>query len=319
MKKVSQSTFFRHSKYREPTYRDWYANRRDAISEGTRSIGPQRTDGTTASSSLTDLTTSTSVTVLPSRCNTTERTAASSSLTTPTSITVPPSRSHCDNDASLPTSGVTSPLTEATTLAGPRSAEEDADAQGRIHDFSHLDGSQEDPAPDSEPSILDAYVDLNTLSNNAQLEAFVKSLRNASLDDPCANLDDNLLSRLQNPPKEPVNIDDNDILTGLDLFLGNINLREVMMRRHPDENIPSFDQIKHIVAEITGVVPMVHHMCANSCIAYTGPFSELDQCPYCGEDRYDPKTNAAKQELHMIPLGPQLQALFRDSKNVLPT
>jgi hypothetical protein len=64
MKKVSQSTFFRHSKYREPTYRDWYANRRDAISEGTRSIGPQRTDGTTASSSLTDLTTSTSVTVV---------------------------------------------------------------------------------------------------------------------------------------------------------------------------------------------------------------------------------------------------------------
>jgi hypothetical protein len=61
MKKVSQTTYYRHSKYREPTYRDWYANRRDAIREGTRSIGPQRTDGTTASSSLT---TSTSLTVI---------------------------------------------------------------------------------------------------------------------------------------------------------------------------------------------------------------------------------------------------------------
>ena len=227
----------------------------------------------------------------------------------------------------MPTSGV--PTEATSTPAGPHSAEEDAEARGCIHDFSNLDRSQEDPAPDSEPSIFDAYVDLNTLSNKAQLEemkitlAFVESLRIASLDDPCANLDDNLLSRLQNPPKEPVNIDDNNIFTGLDLFLGNINFpqdayinsREVMMRRHPEENIPSFDQIKHIVAEITGVVPMVHHMCANSCIAYTGPFLELDKCPYCGEDRYDSKTNAAKQELHTIPLGPQLQALFRDSKS----
>ena len=60
---------------------------------------------------------------------------------------------------------------------------------------------------------------------------------------------------------------------------------------------------------------MVHHMCENSCIAYTGPFSELDKCPYCGDDRYsDAKTKAAKQELHTIPLGPQLQSLFRDPK-----
>ena len=54
--------------------------------------------------------------------------------------------------------------------------------------------------------------------------AFIEALCIASLNDPCANLDDNVLHRLQNPPMEPVDIgDDNNILTGLDLFLGTIN------------------------------------------------------------------------------------------------
>jgi hypothetical protein len=247
------------------------------------------------------------------------------------------------NSSILPTSGrdpddvtpLTPPPTEPTTPAGPCSAEEDADGcfdEGRPGNLSHLDQSPEadtaHTAADSERDIFDVYVDLNTLSEKAQLDemkttlAFIEALRFASLNDPCANLDNNVLGRLQNPPMEPVDIRDDDILTGLDLFLGTINFpqdayinsREVMMRRHPKEKIPSFDQIKRIVAEITGVVPIVHHMCANSCIAYTGPFSELDKCPYCDEDRYDSKTNAAKQELHTIPLGPQLQSLFRDPK-----
>lgn len=60
MKQVSQTTYYRHSKYREPAYRDWHANRRDAIEGGIHSCGPQRTERMTA---LSNLTTSTSVTV----------------------------------------------------------------------------------------------------------------------------------------------------------------------------------------------------------------------------------------------------------------
>ena len=238
----------------------------------------------------------------------------------------------------LPTSGDVTPLlpTEPTTPAGTHSAEEDAD--GCVDEGTRRAGNENldrlpeadtgDTALDSERNVPDVNVDLNTLSEKAQLNemkttlAFIEALRIASLDDPCANLDDNVLGRLQNPPMEPVDIGDDNILAGLDLFLGTINFpqdayinsREVMMRRHPEDKIPSFDQIKRIVAEITGVVPIVHHMCVNSCIAFTGPFSELDKCPYCNEDRYDSNTNAARQELHTIPLGPQLQSLFRDPK-----
>ena len=127
--------------------------------------------------------------------------------------------------------------TEPMTPGGPHFAEVDAEGcidegRGGIPNPSHLDQSPEaDTALDSDPerNVLNANVDLNMLSEKAQLNemkttlAFIEALRIASLNDPCANLDNNVLRRLQNPPMEPVDISDNDILTGLDLFLGTIN------------------------------------------------------------------------------------------------
>jgi len=57
-------------------------------------------------------------------------------------------------------------------------------------------------------------------------------------------------------------------------------------------------------------------MCINSCLAYVGPYSDHDHCPTCGEDRYDPIKSTHKkkvpcQQFHTIPIGPQLQALWR--------
>jgi len=123
--------------------------------------------------------------------------------------------------------------TEPTTPAGPHSTEEDAEGCIDERRAGDQDRSPEaetvDTALDSERNDLDVNVDLNTLSEKAQLDemkttlAFIEALRIASLDDPCANLDENVLGRLRNPPMEPVDIGDNDILTGLDLFLGSIN------------------------------------------------------------------------------------------------
>ncbi|KAK6980866.1 hypothetical protein R3P38DRAFT_2579503, partial [Favolaschia claudopus] len=68
--------------------------------------------------------------------------------------------------------------------------------------------------------------------------------------------------------------------------------------------------IKKKVAEWTGVVPILSHMCPNTCMAYTGPFSDRQSCTFCGTPRYDPVTGAAR-EFYTMPLGPQLQALYR--------
>ena len=59
-------------------------------------------------------------------------------------------------------------------------------------------------------------------------------------------------------------------------------------------------------------------MCVKSCIAYTGPFLDLDACPLCSEPRYDQfryqissgQEKVPCQEFHTIPIGPQLQGLY---------
>ena len=57
---------------------------------------------------------------------------------------------------------------------------------------------------------------------------------------------------------------------------------------------------------------MEHDMCIKTCLAYTGPFADLHHCPICREVRWDSSTKKARQTFHTIPIGPQLQALWRD-------
>ncbi|KIM52276.1 hypothetical protein SCLCIDRAFT_141549 [Scleroderma citrinum Foug A] len=58
-------------------------------------------------------------------------------------------------------------------------------------------------------------------------------------------------------------------------------------------------------------------MCVNSCVAFVGPFLELDACPECDEPRFNVhhQTHTNKHiprvVFHTIPIGPQLQALWR--------
>jgi hypothetical protein len=82
----------------------------------------------------------------------------------------------------------------------------------------------------------------------------------------------------------------------------------------------TYDQIKRRVAQLSGVVPLIHDMCIKTCVAYVGPFRDLDTCPYCGELHYDPiklaasngKTKVARREFHTMPISPQLQALWHN-------
>ncbi|KAI5897271.1 uncharacterized protein SCHCODRAFT_02491158, partial [Schizophyllum commune H4-8] len=77
--------------------------------------------------------------------------------------------------------------------------------------------------------------------------------------------------------------------------------------------------IKRLVGRISGVVPVKHDMCVNSCIAFTGPFATLKVCNHCNEPRYDQTRLAAsggqveipRQSFYTMPIGPQLQALYR--------
>lgn len=179
---------------------------------------------------------------------------------------------------------------------------------------------------DSNSESPSAYVDLEDLFDLACLRdikismEYIRALEAASLDDDNNHLDEEAINCLRNPRTSPVEVDDPDFRLGLDLFLASIktthenyNLtREAVLRRHPDDSIPSFDQMKRRVTEITGVVPIIHDMCPNTCLAFTGPFKNDDRCSECGEARFDPVTKKGRQHFYTIPIGPMLQALWAD-------
>jgi len=132
-----------------------------------------------------------------------------------------------------------------------------------------------------------------------------------------------MLERLRNPSTEPVDISDPDTRLSLDLFMACRNasestytgVRHAILRRFPDIGILSHYSVKKLVSNTSGVDSIVDDMCINSCMAFVGPWADLQTCPECSEPQYDPNrsTRSSKkiprQQVCTIPLGPQLQAL----------
>ncbi len=157
------------------------------------------------------------------------------------------------------------------------------------------------------------------LANN-----FIRELKNAHLGGIHCGLDPESLARLRNPPTAPFTLEDRpDLRLSFELFLAGIKAsidvyntsRKAVLARHPEDNIPSYDQMKKILAEVTGVRSVVHPMCRNSCVAFTGPLKDLDHCPRCEEPKRCPTSGKYHQEFHTMPIGPILQALWRDSES----
>jgi hypothetical protein len=159
---------------------------------------------------------------------------------------------------------------------------------------------------------------------------FVRRLQKASLDDPSLGMSCEALERLRSPLREQSSLAiDDDTCLAIDMYLGNpseatyeVN-RRAFLHQLPEVDIPSFYKTKRLVANLTGVDSVVHHMCINSCIAYMGPFSDLEACPICAEGRYDQfrldsssgRDRVPWQEFHTIPIGPQLQVLYREPES----
>ena len=159
--------------------------------------------------------------------------------------------------------------------------------------------------------------------------AFQRALEGASLDNGDLGVDD--VYHLRHPVQNEINLLDNpDLLLSLRLFLSTTSasdqvyndVRSDMLERHPEDNILSLASVKKKIQDLTGVIPIVHDMCPNSCVAYTGPYADLESCPMpdCQTSRYDPvllessggKIKKPQQQFYTMPLGPQLQALWRN-------
>ena len=182
------------------------------------------------------------------------------------------------------------------------------------------------PSPGPDWDDLDGPIGEESLVEDIRIsQAFIDKLRDASLDN--SGLSEEVLERLQNPIEGPPDIDDPDIRLAIRFWIESLEVgqdnyhksRDAVLERHPDDPIPTYHQIQRIIVDQTGVGSIVHDMCVNSCIAYTGPFSALNECLHCQEPRYDQIAFEAshgtlqkpRRKFHTIPLGPQLQALWR--------
>ncbi|KAF8151585.1 hypothetical protein B0H34DRAFT_665133, partial [Crassisporium funariophilum] len=194
------------------------------------------------------------------------------------------------------------------------------------------------PNNNAQDDILPRLTEYGDITIEATLDElkisqqFISALREATLDGD-EGLDADAKDRLRNPIRELVNLDgDPHLRAGIDIYLNTTNASEetykdVRQSVHAyldrlgvdqaENSMPSLFTVKKEVGMLTGVHSIMTDMCINTCIAYTGPFAELDTCFYCSEPRYDPAILAAsngeqkrsRRQFHTLPVGPQLQAI----------
>jgi hypothetical protein len=80
-------------------------------------------------------------------------------------------------------------------------------------------------------------------------------------------------------------------------------------------NIHSLYVITHRMAILSGIEPQWFDCCVNSCIAYTGSYQDLDECPICSETRRNSR-NESRRLFCYIPIIPRLQDYFANEKSL---
>ena len=139
-----------------------------------------------------------------------------------------------------------------------------------------------------------------TLEELRITQLIIAAIRDATLAN--GGLPDTVVERLRTVENWKLDLgEEPELLTGIEFFIDTENASEKVYanvretyhhsldRLGYDYNpIPSLFQLKRRISYITWVHSILHDMCPNTCIAYTGPFSDLEICPKCQTTCYDP-------------------------------
>ncbi|KAG2028960.1 hypothetical protein BDR03DRAFT_882217 [Suillus americanus] len=192
--------------------------------------------------------------------------------------------------------------------------------------ISSLNGGK-GPRPDID---LEALAQSAVLPKIKEAMEFVLSLRRASLMDLLAQIYTDVLVRLHDPPRAPIDIDHPGIWHSISMYLALEHAsQDAYNRIHRStlrnftgaegaDKILSFHAVEKLISQYTGVEVIEHNMCSQSCLAFMGPFMDLKNCPMCGTHQWDQaKLHASNghikvvsQKFATITLGPQLQVLY---------
>ena len=127
------------------------------------------------------------------------------------------------------------------------------------------------------------------------------------------------IDRLRAADPDPrLDVMDKHFVKALRVFLSTTNTSQAtynkihssMLVCYPDDPFLSFGQVKRRVEHLSGVVPISHDMCPDTCVGFTGPLVDCDCCPMCRKERYRSGTREPHRQFITIPLGPVLQALY---------
>lgn len=167
------------------------------------------------------------------------------------------------------------------------------------------------------------------LEDLARMESMISQIRDYSFCHEKTQWTEDEFGSFLNPPQEPWNLDDPQLRLSFQNYLSLSAhsseatyeaIRSNTKECYPDSTMLSLDQVRNRLKTITGILPLHFDMCVNTCLAFTGPFAPLTECPFCGERRYKQHHNIAPQiprrQFVTLPIGPQLQALWRHPVSV---
>ncbi|KIM35113.1 hypothetical protein M413DRAFT_79727, partial [Hebeloma cylindrosporum] len=102
------------------------------------------------------------------------------------------------------------------------------------------------------------------------------------------------------------------------------NLHAGVLSRASNVEVLSQYNAKKLAQELTGFVPCMVDMCPRSCIAYTGPYDLLSECPYihsgkgvCKEPRYREPTSSGRlnprAQVQILPVMATIRAMYANA------
>lgn len=154
---------------------------------------------------------------------------------------------------------------------------------------------------------------------------FINGLKNATLQN--SGLSKEAVARMSMPCTQPTGDVTAAEHVGLRMFCARGDASEENFSDNrkafielAKEPIPTYEQVKRLVSDLTGIDAIHTDMCTNTCIAYVGAFAAFEQCPFCGESCYDvwrltQGKKVPRRTFQTYPLGPQLQAMWASPEN----
>jgi len=149
------------------------------------------------------------------------------------------------------------------------------------------------PVPLITPVQLRQPLSYNTfpcafLENLALSQDMIANIQNAQLEDDIDNAD--LLYQLRNPSRDVPKLDEQTQIS-LKLFSALAahpksaykEVCHIFNKTCPDSPLHSYWVVKSHLEKLSGVMQIKMDMCPNSCLAFTSPFANLQQCPECAE------------------------------------